>query len=88
LGNGFLPILFAEKFQKTFPGGPVFLHYNYVVLQYYINWLIFRYIHLVEVDDLTAAYIRAKADATHQTPAEAPFWRPAAGLPFSPGGRL
>jgi hypothetical protein len=25
---------------------------------------------LVEVDDLTAAYIRAKADATHQTPAQ------------------
>jgi hypothetical protein len=26
--------------------------------------------HLVEVDDLTAAYIRAKADATNQTPAQ------------------
>jgi hypothetical protein len=26
--------------------------------------------HLVEVDDLTAAYIRAKADATHQTSAQ------------------
>ncbi|MDR2375385.1 MAG: hypothetical protein LBD96_02990 [Treponema sp.] len=26
--------------------------------------------HLVEVDDLTSAYIRAKADSTHQTPAQ------------------
>ena len=26
--------------------------------------------HLVEVDDLTAAYLRARYDATHQTPME------------------
>jgi hypothetical protein len=26
--------------------------------------------HLVEVDDLSAAYLRAKADAAHKTPAE------------------
>ena len=26
--------------------------------------------HLVEVDELTAAWIRAKADSTHQTPAQ------------------
>jgi hypothetical protein len=26
--------------------------------------------HLVEVDELTSAYIRAKADSTHQTPAQ------------------
>jgi hypothetical protein len=26
--------------------------------------------HLVEVDNLTVAWIRAKADASHQTPAQ------------------
>ena len=26
--------------------------------------------HLVEVDELTSAYIRARADSTHQTPAQ------------------
>ena len=26
--------------------------------------------HLVEVDDLSAAYLRARADADHKTPAE------------------